>query len=75
MTASPLNDGGCTEESNRYLSAPEVMRRLGVSQMSLWRYLHNSKMKFPRPYKFSRNRFWSLCELIAWEKANKQEVA
>ena len=71
MTATAVSDDGCAEHSNRYLSAPKVMERLGVSQMTLWRWLHDPSMGFPKPHRFSRNRHWNLCELIAWERANK----
>jgi predicted DNA-binding transcriptional regulator AlpA len=75
MTATAVSDDGCSEHSNRYLSAPKVIERLGVSQMTLWRWLHNPAMRFPKPHRFSRNRHWNLCELIAWEKANKEQIS
>jgi predicted DNA-binding transcriptional regulator AlpA len=73
--ATPLSENGCSEHSNRYLSAPKVMERLGVSQMTLWRWLQDPDMDFPKPHRFQRNRHWNLCELIAWERANKETVS
>jgi len=73
--ATPLDESGCAEHSNKYLSASEVMQRLGKSQMTIWRWLRDPKMNFPKPYRFQRQRAWSLCELLAWERSTKEENA
>ncbi len=37
-----------------------------VSDMTLWRWLHDEELKFPKPVVISRRRYWRLAELRAW---------
>jgi predicted DNA-binding transcriptional regulator AlpA len=50
-----------------YLPAGAVRARYGVSDMSLWRWLHDKGLGFPAPIRINRRRFWKLAELEAWE--------
>ena len=38
----------------------------GISDMSLWRFLHDKKLGFPKPIYINRRRFWSREELKQW---------
>ena len=38
----------------------------GISDMSLWRFLHDKKLGFPKPIYINRRRFWSHDELQQW---------
>ena len=38
----------------------------GISDMSLWRFIHDPYLKFPKPTYIKRRRFWSQNELEAW---------
>ena len=38
----------------------------GISDMSLWRFLHDKHLSFPQPIYINRRRFWSYTELKAW---------
>ena len=53
----------------RYLPGPKVRERYGVSDMTLWRWLRNAELKFPRPTVINGRRYWLLKELEEWEKA------
>lgn len=44
----------------------------GVSDMSLWRWLNDNKLNFPKPIYISRRRYWREADVIAWLEA--QEV-
>lgn len=49
-----------------YLSASQVSIHLGVSRVTIWRYLKNDQ-SFPRPIAFgTRTRRWRLLEIEAW---------
>jgi len=52
-----------------YLNAPQVRSRYGnVCEMTLWRWLHDEKLNFPRPHRINGRRFWKAAELAAWER-------
>src|SRR5688572_30119069 len=51
-----------------YLSAAQVRIRYGgVSDMALWRWLHDRDLGFPAPIRIKGRRFWLVSSLIAWE--------
>ena len=49
------------------LPAKEVMSRLGgVSQMTIWRYLKDDELDFPKPIYIKTRRYWREADLEAW---------
>jgi predicted DNA-binding transcriptional regulator AlpA len=38
----------------------------GVSDMTLWRWLHEPALKFPQPIKIQGRRYWRENEIAAW---------
>jgi predicted DNA-binding transcriptional regulator AlpA len=38
----------------------------GISDMSLWRFLHDKHLNFPKPIYINRRRLWSHQELKDW---------
>jgi hypothetical protein len=55
---------------NHHLGSREVRRRYNdISDMALWRWLHNEKLNFPRPTIINRRRYWLLTDLERWERA------
>jgi len=38
----------------------------GVSDMTLWRWLNDPELSFPRPIYIARRRYWRQSEIIAW---------
>jgi predicted DNA-binding transcriptional regulator AlpA len=53
----------------RLVGARHLQIRYGVSDMSIWRWLNDQNLNFPRPIYIRRRRFWKLAELEAWERA------
>ncbi len=45
----------------------------GISDMSLWRWLNDPDVNFPKPIYIGRRRYWKEAEIIAWLEA--REVA
>lgn len=45
--------------------------------MSLWRWLNNPAMAFPKPVTIQRRRYWREAEVLAWldARAEAREVA
>jgi predicted DNA-binding transcriptional regulator AlpA len=60
-----------------YIDAARVKRRYGgVSDMTLFRWLRDEAMAFPRPVYFNdRRRMWRLDELEDWEQARRAQPA
>jgi predicted DNA-binding transcriptional regulator AlpA len=54
----------------RYLTGPTVCERYGVTDMSLWRWLQDTELGFPKPAMvINRRRFWLENDLLAWERS------
>ena len=56
-----------------YLPSSAVRARYGVSDMTLWRWLHNNKLGFPVPMRVNGRRFWRLADLETWEASRWAE--
>lgn len=46
----------------------------GISDMTLWRWLNDTALNFPRPVYIGRRRYWREAEVVAWLES-RQEVA
>jgi len=59
------------------LPAAHVLKRFGVSDMTLHRWLTNPKLNFPQPIRINARRYWRVAELQAFEsrQSSKQEAA
>lgn len=52
-----------------YLTSNEVRARFcGISDMTLWRWLQDERLGFPRPLIINRRRFFRLDQIEAFEK-------
>jgi len=52
-----------------YLNAAQVRARYGgVSDMTLWRWLRDKELGFPKPRRINRLRYWNDSELTEWER-------
>ena len=61
-------------DENRRIPASAVRNLCGgVSDMTLWRWLNNSQLDFPKPIVIGRRRYWREVEVIAW--IERQAVA
>ena len=66
---------GLNRAQRRYLNSKRVRARYGdVSDMSLWRWLHDAEMNFPKPMLINGRRYWDEHELDAFD-ASRREVA
>jgi predicted DNA-binding transcriptional regulator AlpA len=62
-------------ERDRYLNSREIRDRYGVSQMALWRWLHDPAVAFPAPMWIKKRRYWLEADLIAWERSRAVKAA
>jgi hypothetical protein len=52
-----------------YLPGRAVRDRYNVSDMTLWRWLRDAELKFPKPTVINKRRYWRLEDLEMWERA------
>jgi len=74
VTFAPVSNGSqymanpATDPTHdRFLTGPQVRARYSVSDMWLYRRLHDDS-GFPKPMVLNRRRFWRLSELVEWER-------
>ena len=58
-----------------FLPAKHVRDRYRVSEMSLWRWLRDDKLNFPKPTVINRRRYWRAADLAEWERARARNAA
>jgi predicted DNA-binding transcriptional regulator AlpA len=58
-----------TIDQDQYLPARRVWERYGVTSMTLWRWLRDPRINFPKPFHtIHRRRFWLLADLEKFER-------
>ncbi len=60
-------------QQQTYLQSSAIRARYGVSDMTIWRWLHNNELGFPAPLRINGRRFWRLTQLEAWEASRAVE--
>lgn len=62
--------------TSKLINAATVRDLCGnVSDMTLWRWLHNPAMNFPQPVMIQRRRYWQESEIIEWIDAQAEVAA
>ena len=57
-----------------FLTGPQVQRRYQKSHVSIWRWVEDSELGFPKPIKIRRLNYFRLSELEEWESAQAGNV-
>lgn len=52
-----------------FLTGPQVQARYQKSPVTIWRWMRDPKLGFPKPIQINRHNFWRLQELETWEAA------
>jgi len=61
---------------NRLISASAVRDLCGgISDMTLWRWLNDPELEFPKPVYIGKRRYWREAEMGNWLKARASEGA
>lgn len=57
----------------RKLISASAVREIcgGISDMSLWRWLQDDALAFPRPIYIQKRRFWREAEILSWLDARE----
>jgi predicted DNA-binding transcriptional regulator AlpA len=70
MPSTDTSDSDRRQASVTYRNANHVKARYGdVSDMTLWRWLHDEELRFPQPVRINGRRLWSEDALAAWERS------
>ena len=69
-TAAGSNRQHPEKLSERYVSRRELRAHFPVSDMTIWRWMRDPEVAFPRSRKLGRNgrNFWWLPEILEWER-------
>lgn len=60
----------------RYLTASQVKARFGgISDMTLWRWLQDDALGFPKPMVVNRRRLFREDAILGWEASRTTESA
>lgn len=60
----------------RKITSKQVRAKLGdCSDMTIWRYLRDANLDFPKPIYIRARRFWDEAEIDAWLEARKGKAA
>ena len=57
------------EEEDRLLSFREIQHRYNRTSATIYNWLKDSELNFPRPKTIGRSKYFSLKELLAYESA------
>jgi predicted DNA-binding transcriptional regulator AlpA len=61
---------------NRHIPSSPVREICGgVSDMTLWRWLHDPTLAFPKPIYIGRRRYWREAEIFAWLEGQAAKAA
>ena len=65
------------QDQQTYLPASGVRARYGIAKMTIWRWLNNDALGFPKPKRINNRLYWNRAELEVWEasRTDHQEVA
>ena len=56
-----------SKDQNIHVPAARVRELCGgISHMTLWRWLDDASLSFPRPIYIARRRYWKEATVVAW---------
>jgi predicted DNA-binding transcriptional regulator AlpA len=58
-----------------FLTGPQVQRRYQKSHVTIWRWVRDPALNFPRPIQINGRNYWRLADLEAWEAAQAGKSA
>lgn len=63
------------DKAENLIPAASVCAPLGISQMTLWRWLRDPALDFPRPIYIRRRRYWREADIQAWIESRAPKAA
>ncbi len=60
-------------DAHRVINARRVREICGgISDMTLWRRLHDATLGFPKPIMIARRRYWRESDVVEWLEAQRR---
>ncbi|HWJ72930.1 MAG TPA: DNA-binding protein [Kaistia sp.] len=56
------------QKADIYLTAQQICSRYSIVKMTLWRWLKDDAMAFPKPFVIHRRRYFLETEVVEWER-------
>ncbi|MGJ8588801.1 MAG: helix-turn-helix transcriptional regulator [Yoonia sp.] len=54
-----------------FVTGPQVQARYQKSHVTIWRWMNDAKLDFPKPIQINRLNYWRLSDLEKWEAAQQ----
>lgn len=63
-------------DANKRITAGTVRHLCGgISDMTLWRWLDDASLAFPKPLYIAKRRYWREADVVAWLEARERKAA
>jgi predicted DNA-binding transcriptional regulator AlpA len=59
----------------QWLKGSELCRHVGITGMTLWRWLKDKKLGFPPPTKIRSRKYWNRADVDAWMTKRSRNAA
>ena len=63
------------DTTQNFLTGPQVLKRYGISEMTLHRWQKNDNLGFPKPMIVNRRKFFKVEDIVQWERQKAAGVA
>jgi predicted DNA-binding transcriptional regulator AlpA len=73
LRLAPQEDATMQDAREEFLTGPQVQARYKKSHVTIWRWVRDPDLGFPKPIQINRLNYWRLRDLEAWEAS--REVA
>ena len=54
-------------QKQEFLTGPQVQSRYQKSHVTIWRWVKDADLNFPKPIQINRLNYWRLADLVSWE--------
>ena len=58
-----------------FLTGPQVQIRYQKSHVTIWRWVRDPDLGFPKPLQINRLNYWRLSDLKTWEQTQAADAA
>ena len=62
---------GQSAGNQTFVTGPQVQARYQKSHVTIWRWVKDAELDFPKPIQINRLNYWRLSDLEAWEAAQQ----
>jgi predicted DNA-binding transcriptional regulator AlpA len=56
-----------TKLQAEFVTGPQVQARYQKSHVTIWRWVKDADLNFPKPIQINRLNYWRLADLVSWE--------